>query len=107
MSITFSIDSDSHGYMDLQLNNRNAHDLLAWLGYRRDWCGELEPGDLIARCMRRTWDVERNHDKALPDEAEGNAVIVGRRPGYLREKTEQLLVIAKEARRLGKTVVFG
>lgn len=97
MSITFFADAEREG---LNLSNVNAADLMRWLGYEPDCCGSLEARELAARCRRRLWPEARNFDAALAGEvqrAPGRATFIycGRRAGYLRERTSQLLALAE------------
>lgn len=90
------------GVAEINLNNRNAVDLLRWLDLPADEYGSVDARELAARCRRRTWDVARNHDAAI-DASEykvpnGPKVITGgREPGYLRNRVEQLLELAEKA----------
>jgi hypothetical protein len=103
----------------INLSNGNAADLLAWLGLPVEPGGEAPARDVAARCRRRLWDIPENHDPALPgsDSGEGTLSVVepdgstrvargtrgprvitfARREGYLRERTQQLLVLAEAA----------
>lgn len=85
--------------LEMNLNNRNAADLLAWLGLDTgDLYGSAPARDIAARCRRRLWDVPRNHDSELPErQLSERAIESGRAPGYLREKTEMLLKLAESA----------
>ena len=120
MSVTFSID----GYrcrcenpyecpecskLTMNICNANAGALLEWLGYTGElWTYEpVDASDMAARCRRRLWDEARNIDCGLPVRVEGKVVDCGRRPGYLTEKTRQLLVIAEEAQRRNSGIVWG
>ena len=79
------------------MSNCNARDLLTWLGLSCDdegISGIVEARELAARCRRRLWDVERNHDAGVDGYRDGNVINCGRRPDYLRERTEQLLKVA-------------
>ncbi len=101
MSVTFSPRGYRIGVDDprwLNLANMNARDLLYWLGYAgMPLYGSLDATELKARCRRRLWNEARNFDPELPSRREQRLLIMGRRPGYLREKTAQLLVIAELA----------
>ena len=106
MSVTFSIRGaffdwdDSRTY--LNVSNVNARALLEWLGLEADEAltGSVRCSELAARCRRRLWgNVARNEDPGeSPFVERGTAGAVlfvgGRRPGYLRERTEQLLALA-------------
>lgn len=74
--------------------NANASDLLAWLALPVEPYGSVSARELAARCRRRLWDVERNHDPERPPLEQGNFSNCGRRPGYLRERTAELLRLA-------------
>jgi hypothetical protein len=103
MSVTFSIGLRVAAHLDrpdrfLNLANRNAADLLAWLGLpSEDLCGSLPARDLAARCRRRLWPETRNVDAGLPEERIGRSVFLGRPAGYLRSRTEDLLRLAELA----------
>ena len=101
MSISFHIEGKWPDYEDastyVNLANGNAFDLLAWLALPVEPCGHISGRELAARCRRRLWDVERNHDPALPSYEDGTFIHCGRRPGYLRERTEELLRLAEKA----------
>lgn len=94
------------GFVELQLSNANAADLLGWLGISSpsEPIGSHPAADLAALCRRRLWDEARNHDQALPSTDEGGpgtghcrAVFVGRDAGYLRRQTTRLLALAERA----------
>lgn len=94
MSVTFTA---GHEDTELNLNNSNAADLLRWLGIpvTDDLCGELPASKLSAICQRRLWDESRNHDAERPEvdhsiPGHARCIEFGRRPDYLRERTEQL-----------------
>lgn len=117
MSVTFSIEGDSPNWDDpeeaedferhrsMNLSNMNARNLLAWLDIDADDLFGAMPGrELAARARRRLWPEKRNIDpKLIPEESGGPGtgharLIFGGRPeGYLQERTEQLLAIAKLA----------
>lgn len=83
----------------MNLNNRNAHDLLDWIGLKFEECGSVSARDMAAKCRRRLWNEPRNYDIGIESTEEnqlGHAKVVncGRDPGYLRHKTEKLLEIA-------------
>ncbi len=101
MSVTFWIAGAARSEREqssLNLNNRNAADLLTWLGLAADelW-GEIAARDLAARCRRRLWPEPRNSDLAVDAIEEGRLVICGRPAGYLHERTRQLLQLAELA----------
>lgn len=107
MSVTFSLETTRPNWATgegfINLANTNARDFLAWLGLDAgDLYGSAPVVDMRARCMRRLWDVERNHDAGRPVEefkGEGGCrvIVCERRPDYLREKTESLLALIKDA----------
>ena len=101
MSITFQIEGLRPDYEDastfINLANSNAFDLLTWLMLPAEPCGAVNARELAARCRRRLWDVERNHDPARPCSEEGNFIDCGRRAGYLRERTAELLRLSERA----------
>jgi hypothetical protein len=89
---------------EVNLANGNALDLLAWLGLTVDYCGQIPASELAPKLRRRLWDESRNHDPAIAGEESGGpgtgqcrAVYTGRRPGYLRERCEQLLATCERA----------
>jgi hypothetical protein len=92
-------------FYELNLGNGNAMDLLRWLDLPAEPWGEHPASDLAARCQRRLWDVERNHDAEIAASDEGGpgtghcrVIGLGRRPDYLREKTADLLWLAELAK---------
>jgi hypothetical protein len=101
MSVTFHIEGCRPDYDDestyLNLGNTNAGDLLDWLTLPRVLWGEIAAQELAARCRRRLWDVARNHDPALAELVDGRFITCGRRAGYLRERTAELLSLAEKA----------
>jgi hypothetical protein len=111
MSITFSggsMDEEDQATY-LNLNQRNARDLLEWLGLPTppegddDMFGEIEAQELAARCRRRLWPVARNTDDELLGEvheaANGHckSIECPRPAGYLREKTQALLTLCERS----------
>lgn len=118
MSITFTIEGRRHGCddpfacpeccrLELNVSNVNGLDLLDWLGLSAEYCGEVDASELAARCRRRLWDEPRNLDAGIPASMDGRIILCGRSPGYLRERTSQLLVIADAARAQGARVCWG
>lgn len=98
-------------FYELNLSNANARDLLDWLGLPAEY-GEVPVADLIARCRRRLWDEQRNHDPALPGSEEGGpdtgrcrVIRVERPADYLRQRTEDLLKLAELAQAAGETTI--
>ncbi len=82
----------------MNLSNRNAADLLAWLGLPTDELyGSIPARELAARCRRRLWAEGRNLDPELPVEHAGRCHILGRPEGYLRTRIEELLRLAELA----------
>lgn len=93
---------------ELNLNNRNAADLIRWLGmdvftlWSTEY-GHCDAKELAARCRRRLWDEPRNYDVGLDtsheETVEGGARLIecGRDPGYLRHTVGKLLKIAERA----------
>ena len=109
MSVNFTV-AGSHTDFDdpscyLNLANMNAAELLRWLDIDAnddDLFGEISARELAARCRRRLWDVARNYDPEIAarvDSEPGRATAIwcGRRPGYLRDKTAELLELAHRA----------
>lgn len=83
----------------LNMNNRNAADLIAWLGIEGSLTlcmhGSIGAGELAAKCRRRLWPEEFNNDPALPPVVKSErAIECGREANYLRTRTRDLLVIA-------------
>jgi hypothetical protein len=110
VSITFSTRRSRIDYDDdakfINLANRNAIDLLRWIGIEvtgeGDLYGELPATELAARCRRRLWPEARNNDPGLDGsdtKQPGRARVImgGRRPGYLRERTGELLRLCEKA----------
>lgn len=88
--------------VEVNMANANARDWLRWMGLPPDDAGQISARDLAARCRRRLWDENRNHDPAVEGaeyKAPGFARLVAcdRRPNYLRERTEQMLKICEKA----------
>ena len=82
----------------------NDMELLRWLGIQPEYSGSIKATELAAKCRRRLWDVDRNHDPAMPPEDSGGpgtgharGVFFGREPGYLRARTRELLKLAERA----------
>jgi hypothetical protein len=107
MSVTFSVQGvrsnleTGEGYVNLA--NANARELLQWLDLDDDpsLLGECKASELRARCMRRLWDVKRNHDPARDgsySQEPGHAAFIvgGRAPDYLRGKCAALLALIKD-----------
>jgi hypothetical protein len=89
---------------EVNMANGNALDFLAWIGLPVDYCGDVPASELAPKLRRRLWDVDRNHDPAVdghesggPGTGQCRAVYAGRRPGYLRERTEQILALCERA----------
>jgi len=91
---------------DAQINmaNSNAMDLFTWLGLPMEYIGSIPARELAPKLRRRLWDVERNHDEAIPGEESGGPgtgqcrmIYAGRRPGYLRSQCERLLATCERA----------
>jgi hypothetical protein len=101
MSVTFHIEGLRPDYDDpatfVNLHNEGAGDLLEWLGLPRQLWGEIDARELAPRCRRRLWDVARNDDAGRAPLVEGRFIDCGRRPGYLRERTAELLRLAERA----------
>lgn len=88
--------------IEMNLGSVNALDLLEWLGMPRVEYGHVKATELAAKCRRRLWDEERNHDPVVEGferKTPGRATLVsfGRDAGYLRNKTERLLQICEAA----------
>ena len=108
MSVTFYIVHNQRIVRtapSLNLANVNAADLLRWLDLpygEYQLAGEISPTELAARCRRRLWDVARNWDPELPERTIETPDLVpvtffGRRAGFLREMTAELLRVAESA----------
>jgi hypothetical protein len=107
-SIVFMIAGDLEYALDkpetfIQLSERDALDLFAWLGLEQTDFGVLEASDLAARCRRRSWPMPRNVDPAVAAHQERSGgsnvsyVVPARQSGYLLGKTQQLLKLAERA----------
>lgn len=88
--------------VEVNMTETNTKDWLRWIGLDPVDHGQISARELAARCRRRLWDEARNHDPAVDGydhKAEGCArlIVVGRRPDYLRERTEQMLRICEKA----------
>lgn len=104
MSIDIYISTQDSGYhvTGLNLSNTNAADLLEWIGLDIGlWDGvKVRASTIAPLCRRRLWDVKRNYDPELLGEQLGRVTFCGRRPGYLREKTQELLKVCELAMEL-------
>lgn len=101
MSVTFWSDGNPEG---MNLCNRNAYDLMRWLGFTPDYSGVLDSAEVAARCRRRLWPESRNLDPGLecivelrPD-GTPRFIEAGREENYLHDRTESLLRIAESAK---------
>jgi hypothetical protein len=105
MSVTFHIDGIAIDYEDprtfVNVSNRTALDLLAWLAYPvgPHLAGVLDSRDLAARCRRRLWNEPRNLDPAVPKESllGGRLITCGRQAGRLRARCHDLLRLTATA----------
>jgi hypothetical protein len=103
MSVTFCIGPRVAADLErperwMNLSNRNAAALLAWLSLPTDELyGSMPARELAARCRRRLWDEARNIDPERPEERAARCLFFGRPAGYLRGRTEELLRIAELA----------
>jgi hypothetical protein len=109
MSVTFSSDRIEVDYETpatfLHLANKNAEDLLEWVGIESEKLnGEIPVVDLIPLCRRRLWPIPRNVDPGShavtyggPGTGTCRVVDDGRRPQYLPEKTACLLALCFRA----------
>jgi len=99
----FCVDCTKH---QINLANTNAQALLEWLDLEEfsegGLLGDVKATELVARCQRRLWDEPRNYDPGIPTVESGGPgtgqckfVDCGRDEGYLRQKTEDLMFIAK------------
>ena len=86
----------------LSVPERDAADLLRWLGYSTETFGSQAASDVAARCRRRLWPMPRNYDPAVA--AAKN--YPGRPAGTLRAWTERLLRTAERAGPEG-VILFG
>ena len=113
MSVSFFIkgrSDDEENY--LNMSNSNAASLLEFVGYFElayDLQGEVKAKELNLRCQMAL--NRRDADPGLQpmtDLTTGGAHLIncGRRPGYLREKTDALLALCREAGDLG-VICFG
>lgn len=112
MSVTFSIAGDDLSGPYMNLCNRNAADLLSWLGLDSEPCGQISGEDLVKACHERMLLKRANLDAALPtvtSKGLRGATFIehGRDAGYLRERTMELLAIARQAAAQGREVVWG
>ena len=106
MSITFySTFKDADGdYIfnesNLNISNVNASELFVWLGMVPNlWTADPVRADWLAPlCRRKLWgNVARNEDQGVETVVEDRIHWMGRRPGYLGEKTRLLLLICENA----------
>jgi hypothetical protein len=82
---------------EVNMANINALDFMRWVGLDVDHSGHILASELAPKLRRRLWDVERNHDEGIAATSEGRVHSMGRRPGYLRERTEQVLALCERA----------
>jgi len=105
MSVTFSIRGED-SERQLNLSNSNAANLLEWLGYptlAEDLYGSIPARELRTRCEKallRPLDGPVAQEKSI---GAGGAVFIRceRWPGYLHERTDDLLKLARAAGDLG------
>ncbi len=104
MGVMFTIAGERADYVTgenyLDMAQSNAADLLTFLGYEVDEqvVGDLTPGDLRRRCEAVLADPLSLARDLPRGGATFERVVVGeRRMGYLTEKTEALLKLAKRA----------
>jgi hypothetical protein len=122
LSVTFTPAGDDA--RSLNLNNRNARDLLALLGYEPidgELWGEATPADLIARIgaaraviattgrRATTGNVTtlRPVDPAIAPTMDGRFYEGGRHAGYLDQRLDDPTELATTATALGGTVSWG
>lgn len=80
----------------LNVNNRNASDLLAYLGLEVRTHGHMEASKLVELCGYRLTMV--HVEAAIPTVQRGNVIECGRAEDYLPQHAHDLLVIATLAR---------
>jgi hypothetical protein len=108
MSVTFSASTVYADYDNwtgfLNMSNVNAFDLLRWLDLPVDYCGEISVAELTPKLRRRLWEEDRNLDPAIESNEYGGpgtghckVIECGRDPGYLRNKTKELLALCEKA----------
>ena len=117
MTVTFSVRGLDVDWDDpstfVNVSNVNARALLEWLGLEPGEFlhGSVSSSELAALCRRRLWgNVARNEDPGTPGHEDRRPMrcpvfYAGRPPGYLRLRTEQLLLLAQ--RRPDGTIDFG
>ena len=99
---------------DVNMANGNASDVLKALGLRTDdenedwYAGDVEPDDLIGRCLIV---LAVGQDQAVPASREvgqNGAVLinVGRDASYVKDKCEALIRLAEHAKQNGRTIVW-
>lgn len=99
-------ESDPSSYM--LLSERDARDLLKWLGEPGDVWGVIQSKEMAARCRRRLWPEARNHDPALVGQERVvrgvKRAVPAREAGFLRTKTEEMLRLCERAD--GRPILF-
>lgn len=84
--------------VSIAVSNVNAMELCRWWGIPAELMGEVLARDLAAACRRRLWPEERNEDPGVPPSQRSSRVYdCGRRPGYLKERTQEMLRICEKA----------
>lgn len=88
--------------VSVNMSNVNAAEWMRWVGITSAPCGEIKATELAALCRRRLWDEARNHDPVREGSeyrGSGGCLVIEceRRPGYLRERTEQVLKVCERA----------
>lgn len=105
MSITFyatcnGVEGEEFRVSDINLSNVNAQELFIWLGMEPNlWASDpVRASWLAPLCRRKLWgNVDRNVDRGDDGGWDGRICWGGRRPGYLTERTEQLLAFCEAA----------
>jgi hypothetical protein len=88
---------------EINMANDNAYDLMIWIGLAVGYCGSIPARELAVKCRRRLWDEARNHDAPIEGYSDGRIHFAGRRPGYLRERTAQVLALCEKA---GERIIY-
>jgi hypothetical protein len=89
---------------ELNVNKRNAADLLSVLGYAEagdvEFCGEAPSDEFLGRVLLALGllDIATDDAHGLPEVEEGRFIECGRAPEYLHDRLAELQSIAEHAK---------
>lgn len=86
---------------EVNMSNSNARGVIERLGLEFDYCGSIDPDDLLGRAM--VANVGRD-DSGVRDVADGNFIDCGLPAGYYADRMAQLVDVALYARDNGLMV---